>query len=46
MGVSVVMQCWYFSSIIEKGRGGVSLEPDELIISSHTGCLSNYGETE
>lgn len=29
-----------------EGRGGVSLEPDELTISSHPGCLSNYDETK
>lgn len=42
----LVTQCWYFSAILEKGRGGVSLEPDELVISSHPGCWSNYGETK
>jgi hypothetical protein len=31
---------------MKKGRGGVSLEPDEFIISSHPGCLSNYGKTK
>lgn len=35
-----------FQYILEKRRGGVSLEPDELIITSHPGCLSNYGETK
>lgn len=34
---------WYHPG---EGRGGVSLEPEELIISSHPGCLSNYGETK